>query len=763
MLQRPTAWSSVVISRRPMELIYRDEIPHVIDWSDDKSKQASNADKLQSLTMRSEASTILRKSVQESTEAYLMNKDLESSAQDMQSSKGVLQSLAWVNGAETSKGRAEEEPPVQEPGQGMSIERVVAAACLRIQQKLKDAKTAFRASNPLDGYMCKEDLRCLLVKCNLMQDNAVAHHPAGQELATVNGHAVIPATSLRAHVTATRAQWDHERKKMNVCPGPKSNFSEPEQTYAEVHCADQYSLQILDLLWAHLDTAGKGKVDFATFAQCFFGPRVAVKTNNAKALPSGVVLCGGDSRPLHTSRGRPFTPKGVLSGNEAVEAWESGFRAHNLLNPHFPRRRHLPYQSAFFEDLPTATLQTPHPPALSSLPRGNWQPLGDADTVLSGRETTEETAPGWQQGWRQGFHRGTPARSLAAELTAARKEGVGAMTAAAHMQDVNAVGQEVQEVRAAARTPQDPLALTLDLSAGGRDEGGGDRRAAVAVVTSRPDSHSVKFGGTVWRALPRSLALSQPRPLTSIVTVAGRKDVAAAAAEARLCQIDDRIHALALQDQRLREGESLSRGLAAKHSKTMIPPYSTCYLSPGQSGGVDTLPVRYWQKRSLLARKTGPEPPSIQPPYNDCTPRVDGDIDQSRRSPRMEHVVAAAPFKPLQQPEAVANWTVTADSCVSGDPVAAMRHRHGSHRRPNWQLGAPARFDLPARGNETDAIRLASNNPAHSTSLVDTPRGLVVGHRSPKGLLTVRNGIKGVVPLNCSAPRLPTFSGAASP
>ena len=86
-----------------MELIYRDEIPKVIDWSDDKSKQASNADKLQSLTMRSEASTILRKSVQESTEAYLMNKDLESSAQDMQSSKGVLQSLAWVNGAETSK------------------------------------------------------------------------------------------------------------------------------------------------------------------------------------------------------------------------------------------------------------------------------------------------------------------------------------------------------------------------------------------------------------------------------------------------------------------------------------------------------------------------------------------------------------------------------------------------------------------------------------------------------------------------------------
>ena len=218
-----------------------------------------------------------------------MNKDLESSAQDMQSSKGVLQSLAWVNGAETSKGRAEEEPPVQEPGQGMSIERVVAAACLRIQQKLKDAKTAFRASNPLDGYMCKEDLRCLLVKCNLMQDNAVAHHPAGQELATVNGHAVIPATSLRAHVTATRAQWDHERKKMDVCPGPKSNFSEPEQTYAEVHCADQHSLHMLDLLWAHLDTAGKGKVDFATFAQCFFGPRVAVKTNNAKALPSG---CG---------------------------------------------------------------------------------------------------------------------------------------------------------------------------------------------------------------------------------------------------------------------------------------------------------------------------------------------------------------------------------------------------------------------------------------------------------------------------------------
>lgn len=235
------------------------------------------------------------------------------------------------------------------------------------------------------------------------------------------------------------------------------------------------------------------------------------------------------------------------------------------------------------------------------------------------------------------------------------------MTEAAHMQDVNAVGQEVQEVRAAARTPQDPLALTLDLSAGG----------------------SVKFGGTAWRALPRSLALSQPRPLTSIVTVAGRKDVAAAAAEARLCQIDDRIHALARRDQRLREGESLSRGLAAKHSKTMIPPYSTCYLSPGQSGGVDTLPVRYWQKRSLLARKTGPEPPSIQPPYNDCTPRVNGDIDQSRRSPRMEHVVAAAPFKPLQQPEAVANWTVTADRALR--PTRA-RERDGRH---------PSRFQQP--------------------------------------------------------------------
>ena len=340
------------------------------------------------------------------------------------------------------------------------------------------------------------------------------------------------------------------------------------------------------------------------------------------------------------------------------------------------------------------------------------------------------------------------------------------MTEAAHMQDVNAVAQEVQEVRAAARTPQDPLALTLDLSAGGRGDGGGDKdRGAAVAAMRRCGRDAVKFGSAVSRALPRSLALSQPRPLTGVVTVAGRKDAAAAAAEARLCQIDDRIHALALRDQRLREGESLSRGLAAKHSKTMIAPYSACYLSPQQAGGVDTLPVRYWQKRSLLVRKTSsdPEPPSTHPAHNDCTPRVDGDMDQSRRSPRMEHVVSAAPFKPLQQTEAVANWTVTVDSCVSGDPVAAMRHRHGSHRRPNWQLCAPARFDLPARGNETDAIRLASNNPAHSTSLVDTPRGLVVGFRSPKGLLSVRNGIRGVVPLNCSAPRLPTFSSAASP
>ena len=190
--------------------------------------------------------------------------------------------------------------------------------------------------------------------------------------------------------------------------------------------------------------------------------------------PAAVICWGAPKAPDPAAKPSIWELAGRLGeveassrrGNEAVEAWESGFRAHNLLNPHSPRRRHLPYQSAFFEDLPTATLQTPHPPALSSLPRGNcsnWQPLGDADTVLSGRETTEETAPGWQQGWRQGFHRGTPARSLAAELTAARKEGVGAMTEAAHMQDVNAVGQEVQEVRAAARTPQDPLALTLDL------------------------------------------------------------------------------------------------------------------------------------------------------------------------------------------------------------------------------------------------------------------------------------------------------------